>query len=234
LIQVGILGAKGRMGQMISQLIRSEFSNSAVISSEVSRTDPKAPLLKCDVVIDFSSPDGMKELAKNALSTSSPIPAFVVGSTGWTDEDLSLLHELAFKSPVLKASNFSIGVFAVSEILQRYSKLLKHLGYTPVLVETHHRHKKDSPSGTALSLRNSIDPLSPEQVQTHSIRAGEVIGDHKVSFFGQGDIITIGHFAKDRAIFARGAIEVALWLAKEKSPPHLCVDSWELSSILKL
>jgi dihydrodipicolinate reductase len=82
-------------------------------------------------------------------------------------------------------------------------------------VETHHRHKKDSPSGTAITLQRAISPDDPNQIQTHSIRAGEVIGEHTIGFYGRADKITLSHSAQDRSLFARGAIEVALWLAQK-------------------
>lgn len=121
-----------------------------------------------------------------------------------------------------------MGVFAVSEILKQFSPQLKALGYTPVLVEAHHCHKKDAPSGTALSLQKAIDPMQPSQIQTHSIRAGEVIGEHSVTFYGAGDRITLHHSAQDRSIFARGAIEVALWMARCR---HELDDSREILGI---
>jgi 4-hydroxy-tetrahydrodipicolinate reductase len=87
------------------------------------------------------------------------------------------------------------------------------MGYTPVLVEGHHRHKKDAPSGTALTLRTCVDAESPSSVQTHAIRAGEIIGDHEVTFHGPSDHLVFGHYAQNRSLFARGALEVVHWLA---------------------
>ncbi len=221
-IQIGLLGSTGRMGSLITQLMGKEFNSAAVLSATARRGDPLTRLLQSQVIIDVSSPVVMSELAELVLNQSRPdavLPKFIVGSTGWTEKGMKSLKLLAKKTPVLLSSNFSVGVFALSQILEVYSPLFKKLGYTPVLVEKHHRHKKDAPSGTALTLRNAIEPEHPSAVQTHSIRAGEVIGDHEVTFFSAGDRVVLGHFAQDRSIFARGAIETAIWLEKSNVMP---------------
>lgn len=220
MIKVGLLGANGRMGSLIKQLIPTEFSNQAVLYSQIKRGDSFEVLLKSDVIIDVSQPAALCDFISLASSQKSPIPPLVVGSTGWTTEQKEKLNILADHTAILVASNFSVGVYAVSEILKNYSPLFIKLGYTPVLVEAHHCHKKDAPSGTALNLLQKINPENPTQVQTHSIRAGEVIGNHEVTFYGPVDQIVIGHFAQQRSVFARGAIEIAIWLAQKQSSSH--------------
>lgn len=229
MIQIGLMGSSGRMGKWVSQLIRNEFSPQASlgvqINSQTPLDDVLNPLLAADVIIDFSNPKAFQKLIPLALKKSGPLPAFVIGSTGWKAEEFRGIEELASRTSVLVASNFSGGVFAVSEILKRFSPLLKKIGYTPVLVEAHHKHKKDAPSGTALFLQKAISPENPKEVQTHSIRAGEVIGDHEVTFYSAYEQIKIAHSAQDRSIWARGAIQVALWLMEkrkaQKYPPQL-------------
>jgi 4-hydroxy-tetrahydrodipicolinate reductase len=218
-IQVGLLGAQGRMGQWVSKLLNSEFTQKAALLAPVGRGQARDSLFKTDVVIDFSTPAAMLDLAEQAIEQLDELPAFVVGSTGWTNEERRKLRELAQRTPVLISSNFSTGVLALLDILRQASPLLAKLGYSPVIVDTHHQHKKDAPSGTALFIQRAISGQNPESIQTHSIRAGEVIGDHEVTFYGPGDHITLGHFAQDRSIFARGAIEVALWLAQKRKGP---------------
>jgi 4-hydroxy-tetrahydrodipicolinate reductase len=215
------MGANGRMGKWVSHLVSAEFSKQANLLSHGNKNQSPSGLLRSQVVIDFSNPAGMTDLAELALKEKGDLPAFVVGTTGWSAEGRKILAELAHRTPVLVASNFSVGVSALSEILRTYSSLLHKLGYKPVIVETHHIHKKDAPSGTALSLQHVIAPKSPEAVQTHSVRAGEVIGDHEVTFYGQADKISLGHFAQDRSIFARGSIQVALWLAPQRKNRQL-------------
>lgn len=215
LTRVGLLGSRGRMGTRVSHLLNAEYTKTARLSAQANQDSPIEPLLNADVIIDFSSPSGMARLAREALLSTQPLPAFVVGSTGWKPAEYEALELLATKTPVLVSFNFSTGILLLAEILRSASPLFKQLGYTPVIVETHHRHKKDAPSGTALLLQRSVNPEYPQQIQTHSIRAGEVIGDHSVGFYGVADTITLTHHAMDRDIFARGAIDVALWLANK-------------------
>lgn len=223
---MGLLGARGKMGQWVCELMTTEFEKWATLISAVNREDPLEPLLETDVVIDFSSPERMNQLARLALKQAKNLPTFVVGSTGWDHQTNSSLEQLGQKTSVLVAANFSIGIFTLSKILKQFSPLLQKAGYSPVIVETHHCHKKDSPSGTANYLRQSMSTTMDESthldIPIHSIRAGEVIGDHEISFFGTADKITLGHFAQDRSIFARGAIQAALWLAeRQKEEPEI-------------
>jgi 4-hydroxy-tetrahydrodipicolinate reductase len=217
-IRLGLLGASGRMGQWVTRLVESEFASQATLGAKPGRGASPEALLEMDAVIDFSLPEAMLPLAQAAIGKKGgSLPAFVVGSTGWKTDGRDVLEKLAQRTPVILASNFSTGVLALQEILKSAAPLLEKLGYTPVILDTHHRHKKDAPSGTALSLQRAIAPSGPGNVQTHSIRAGEVIGDHEITFYGPGDHLTIGHFAQDRSIFARGAIDAALWLAAKRS-----------------
>lgn len=214
-LRLGLLGSRGRMGTRVSHLLNTEYLPMAKLTAHANHGDPLLPLLDTDVVIDFSSPAGMAELARRALERHQPLPAFVVGSTGWSEHEHQALEELAAKTPVLVSFNFSTGILLLAEILKSASPILSRLGYTPVIVETHHRHKKDAPSGTALLLQRSIHPEAAQEIQTHSIRAGEVIGDHAVHYYGPSDSIALSHHAMDRTLFARGAIDVAVWLGKK-------------------
>jgi 4-hydroxy-tetrahydrodipicolinate reductase len=173
-------------------------------------------LQSSDVVIDFSLPAGVLSFIERFGETEKP-PALVVASTGWKLEERKLLEAYSKKAPLLISANFSMGVLALMEILRTASPLLEKLGYSPVIRETHHIHKKDAPSGTALSLQRVISPAGPGNVQTLSVRAGEIVGDHEVTFYGPADHLTFGHFAQDRTLFARGAIEAAHWLATKRS-----------------
>ena len=218
MIQLGLLGASGRMGQRVKRLLQTEYETRAKLAIAVRTDESVQPLLGTQVVIDFSSPDGMAALAEAALAAPEDLPAFIVASTGWTPKQRRTIEKLAEFTPIVMASNLSVGIMALHEILKTATPLLKLLGYAPVLVETHHRHKKDAPSGTALSLRNTIQTFGlSEPLQMHSVRAGEVIGDHEVTFYGPSDHLVLGHYAQDRSIFARGAIDVALWLSEKKT-----------------
>ncbi len=206
------------MGQWVKRLLQTEYPDKAQLAMAVHGQESVQPLLGTQVVIDFSSPDGMTTLAKAGLTKATDLPAFVVASTGWTEAQRDVILKLSELTPVVMASNLSVGVMALHEILKSATPLLTRLGYAPVLVETHHHHKKDSPSGTALSLLKTMQTSTPllEPVPMHSIRAGEIIGDHDVTFYGHGDHLVMGHYAQDRSIFARGAIDVALWLHEKK------------------
>lgn len=221
MIRIGVLGAQGRMGEWVIRLLDTEYKNKAVLGAAVGRSDDIDSLLSADVVIDFASPEAMLTLCQKALQHTEKLPAFVIGSTGWNSTQLAKLEKLAEKTPVLTSSNFSIGVLAALEIFRHAAPMLHAFGYTPVLVEGHHKHKKDSPSGTAISIQKALAAAYPDAIQTHSARAGEVIGDHEVSFYGAADKITIGHFAQDRSVFARGAIDVAVWLSSKKATGSL-------------
>jgi 4-hydroxy-tetrahydrodipicolinate reductase len=207
------------MGVWVCDLLESKaYSGRATLSAKVMRGEKLDALFDCDVVIDFSSPEAALEFTKLAMGRGTALPAFVVGSTGWSDEQKVALKVLSAFTPLFQSSNFSTGVLVMEEILRSYSGLLTKLGYRPEMTETHHQHKKDSPSGTALLLKSA---MGSGDLQIESIRRGEVIGDHEVTFTGPSDRIVLGHFAKDRSIFGRGAIDVALWLIETKQKPGL-------------
>ncbi|MGK5088005.1 dihydrodipicolinate reductase C-terminal domain-containing protein [Bdellovibrionota bacterium FG-2] len=216
MIKLGLLGASGRMGQKVEGLIEKSYSDRFKISAAPQEGADLTPLLGCDVVIDFTSPQAVLGLVKLG-ENSSKLPVFVLGSTGWTPEQQRELEPLFEKTLVVQSSNFSLGVLAFQHILKNAAPLLNRLGYVPSIVETHHIHKKDAPSGTAISLQKILNPNTPAAIPTQSIREGEVIGDHLITFQGSEDRIQMGHFAADRAIFARGAIEVALWLTGKRT-----------------
>jgi 4-hydroxy-tetrahydrodipicolinate reductase len=218
---IGLLGASGRMGLWVQKLLATEFSKRAVLAAAPFRTDTLATLFECEVVIDFSSPDAVIRLCKEALqfhqkSEDVRLPCLVIGSTGFTSDQKQTLRELSNLTPVIQSSNFATGVLALLHILQTHSGLFRSLGYKPVIIDTHHQHKRDAPSGTAIALQRAIDPLDEKSIETHSIRAGEIIGTHEVTFYGAADFLKFTHFAQERSIFARGAIEVALWLSRRR------------------
>ena len=218
LLSVGLLGSTGRMGTWVQQLAKTDYASKLSLNMAVSSKDDLIPLLKAEVVIDFSSPEGLCRLIRPAIVQTGNLPIFVVGSTGWTPDQTDLLRALSKKTQVLIASNFGIGVLAFMEIVRASAPLFARLGYEPVLIETHHKNKKDAPSGTALALMKAVQKTAPQMpLQIQSIRAGEVIGDHDLTYFGGGDRIQIRHSAQDRSIFARGALDVALWLAKNRA-----------------
>ncbi|MCC7440173.1 MAG: hypothetical protein IT285_00980 [Bdellovibrionales bacterium] len=211
-VRVGVLGPTGRMGEWVVRLLEKEYADRARIAAAVGRGGDFESLLSCDVVIDFALPEAVLRFLALADGRGDPLPALVCGSTGWTPERKPALTAYARRAPVLAATNFSLGVQALRLVLRNHAQLLKSLGYVPSLVETHHEHKRDAPSGTAITLRDELSPAFGSAIQIHSVRAGEVVGEHEVGFFGPSDRITFSHVAQDRGLFARGALEAALWL----------------------
>ncbi len=217
MISVGILGSNGRMGRWVSQLITSDYASRTKLAAQAHRGLWLEPLLSADAVIDFSSPEGSVELAELALKSADKLPVFVIGSTGWKPEQLKTIEALAAKTPVILSFNFSTGVLALQRMLKTFAPLLTRLGYQPVMVETHHQHKKDAPSGTAIMLNRAIEGSAETgPVQTHSIRSGEVIGNHEVTFYGAAERLVLGHVAQDRSVFARGALDAAIWATSRR------------------
>jgi 4-hydroxy-tetrahydrodipicolinate reductase len=220
------------MGREVLALLGGEYATRAKLAAAVDRaaagSAPSsglaggagadiASLLSVDAVVDFSSPDAVLELVAALTPAPDPLPALVLGSTGWTLDGRAALRSIAERTPLVMSSNFSVGVQLLLEILRTHAPVLEKFGYTPVVTETHHKHKKDSPSGTALSLQRVISPAGPGNVQTHATRAGEVIGDHAVTYYGAADQLVLSHHAQDRSIFARGALDAALWAASRRA-----------------
>lgn len=214
-VPVGLCGAAGKMGLAITQLISREYAASAELVAAVSASDPIESLADAAVILDFSLPAGTRTLLDWLATLDGQPPTLVCGTTGLDDQARNDLDALSRRTRVLQSNNFSAGVAALGAIIEQAAPMLRRLGYTPVLTETHHRSKKDAPSGTAKTLREVLEPEFPDGLAVHSIRAGEVIGKHDVTFYGRDDEIVIGHDAKDRRLFARGAIDAALWLCQQ-------------------
>lgn len=215
--RVGVLGASGRMGVRILRLLESEFPTRATVGAQARRSTTATAfdgLSNCDVVIDFSLPEATMGFLDFLEQSGSHVPALVVGTTGWKPEQLERVRKFASRTALLVSANFSTGVYALRKILRDASPLLLSLGYEAVMTETHHNQKKDAPSGTALALAREMGDSLQSEIQ--SIRAGGVVGDHFVTFYGASDRIVIGHQAQDRDLFARGAIDAALWLARKR------------------
>lgn len=214
--KIGVYGASGRMGRSVLQLLKDEYGDRAAIAAAVDRENGHLDDLKdVDAIIDFSLPEGTALLLDWFEEQSGRMPVYICGTTGLTERHSSRLENLSDSTVVFHASNFSTGVAALSAILEFAAPMLKALSYSPEIIEMHHAHKLDAPSGTAKALSTAIDPENPESIEIKSIREGEVIGRHEVTFAGVADRIIIGHEASNRSLFARGAIEAALWLSQQ-------------------
>jgi 4-hydroxy-tetrahydrodipicolinate reductase len=222
-ISIAIIGSRGRMGRALAHLIEGEFAASCELSGTLhsqSSSEDWSRAMTAHVWVDFSLPKSTPQLhqALAARPSGTQIPALVIGTTGHAAAEKRLLESIAEKTQVLQSSNFSTGVLALKKALEFISPVLAASGFKPVMMESHHIHKKDAPSGTALTLARATAGLTPEKI--HSIRAGEVIGDHRIEFHGHGEVLSLEHHAQTREIFARGALETALWLgSKHRDSP---------------
>jgi 4-hydroxy-tetrahydrodipicolinate reductase len=251
--RIALIGATGRMGQAIVRagVADAAFRVVAAVASAGSKSagrdvgeiagvaplgvrvleDPPPDLGGAQVVIDFSRP----ELSLHALEVcrAARVP-IVIGTTGHGAEFGARISAAAREVAVLVAPNTSIGVAVARELVRIASRALP-AGFDIEIVEAHHKHKLDAPSGTALALAQSaadgrgLDPASDVvsgrtgqgarregEIGIASIRAGDIVGTHTVWFAGPGERLTLTHEATDRSIFARGALQAAAWLAPQK------------------
>ena len=197
----------GKMGRMIERIILSKGLDYAGWTESVTETDPT--LAKECVCIDFTTPAAFRA---NYKFLAENFRAVVVGTTGWADikeEVISYFEKCG--TTMIWASNFSIGVNVFFAVTDYISKMLGTTGgYSPYMVEMHHCHKLDAPSGTARSLADIVDANMNVQTDIQSVRCGEIPGIHTVGFEGLNDRITLTHEAFSREGFAAGAVEAAL------------------------
>ncbi len=197
----------GKMGKMIEEVILSNGLEYAGWTEAVTETDPA--LAKECVVIDFTTPDAIRA---NYRFLAENFKAVVIGTTGWSDiKDEVIAYFEKCGTPMIWASNFSIGVNIFFAVTEHVSKLMGEFGgYSPYMVEKHHCHKLDAPSGTARSLADIVDANMGTRTDIQSVRCGEIPGIHTIGFEGLNDRITIEHEAFSRRGFAAGAVEAAL------------------------
>lgn len=223
-LRILLNGARGRMGQTITACAPA---HNAVITTALDTGDSlKAATGDEEVVIDFSHHDATLPLVQWAAERRLPV---VIGTTGHTEAERAKILKYAEAIPLVWSGNYSVGVNLLYHLVERAAAVLKD-GYDPEVIEMHHRHKKDAPSGTAEGLLNILRAaraLSPEdqchgrhgligarpanEIGVHAIRGGDIVGEHTVLFAGDGERIELTHKASDRRIFADGAIRAAQW-----------------------
>lgn len=209
-------GASGRMGSAVLRLARATPGVEVVAavsgSAPPQRVKDGVPHFAAaeiagapayDVAVDFSLPDGLGGVLRACIARGA---ALVTGTTGLAEEQARALDEAAARIPVLATANFSLGVAVLSELVERAAAALPD--WDCDVLETHHVHKRDSPSGTALALgeRAAAAGARPRYA---SLRAGDVVGEHTVQFTGLGERLELIHRATDRDVFARGALHAA-------------------------
>jgi 4-hydroxy-tetrahydrodipicolinate reductase len=207
-----VIGAAGRMGKSISDLARGDSEIDVVGQCDLG--DTVQPAMKnCDVAIDFSNADAISEICRAALQHRKPL---VIGTTGHSQEQRRLIETTAQSLPVVFASNFSIGVNVLFWLTR---KAAEQLGgdFHEEIIETHHKMKKDAPSGTAKTLAEVLKAAKKTQseIPIQSIREGDVVGEHIVIFSGPAERLELTHRAASREIFARGALRAAKWIINQ-------------------
>ena len=242
-INIAITGCMGRMGQ---QLIKSTIKDKTtklvaltenrMINKKINGIKPEynseKALNKANVIIDFTIPKCTFKVLKIASKLKKKV---VIGTTGFTEKEENLIKKFSKKIPILKAGNMSIGINLLMYLTEITSASLSN-NYLSKIFEVHHKHKKDHPSGTALMLGKGIAvgknknfykmigkkylnkknfPYG-KKINFNSLRKGEIIGEHEVTFSSGKEIITLNHEAFDRALYSDGAITAAKWLINKK------------------
>ncbi|MBB4837719.1 4-hydroxy-tetrahydrodipicolinate reductase [Sphingomonas kyeonggiensis] len=224
---IGIYGSLGRMGQAIAAV--APELNAKVAGGADAQDDPATIAARADVLIDFSAPQALEAHLAAARAAGKPI---VVGTTGLSPQHHALIDEAAKDIAVLQTGNTSLGIGLLQRLVREAAAQLGP-DWDIEIVEMHHRHKVDAPSGTALMLgkaaaagmgttlaeaevtdrAGTVGARASGTIGLASLRGGSVVGDHSVVFATQGERIELTHRADDRAIFAHGAVKAALWLA---------------------
>jgi 4-hydroxy-tetrahydrodipicolinate reductase len=206
-VRVALIGARGRMGQTIVDLAKDDPKIDIVAQCDLGDAID-ATIKDCEVAIDFSHPGAIDEICGAALQHRK---ALVIGTTGHSPEQRQLIEKAAKSLPIVFASNFSVGVNALFALTRRGAEILGR-EFALRIVETHHKMKKDAPSGTAKTLSEIFKQALKIEVPIESIRKGDVVGEHTVSFVGPGERLELTHRADSREIFARGALRAAQWI----------------------
>jgi len=241
-MKYGIVGATGRVGQLLIKILKEENAKIGAVMFEGNQTiefdedtvitnDAKTLLENCDVAIDFSAPIATQKILEENLETKK---ALVIATTGLNSHQKNLMIENSKNSPVLYATNMSLGVAILNKVVAMVSEKLKDFDIE--IVEQHHRYKVDAPSGTALTLAEScakarnlelqdviitgrsghVGARSKDEIGVFALRGGDVVGRHTVGFYNDGEFLELNHTATSRETFARGAIKVAKWLVNQK------------------
>jgi 4-hydroxy-tetrahydrodipicolinate reductase len=240
--KVGIVGSTGRMGEhLIKNILEDEALTlsglhvfdelQTAVPNDVLITNSMDALLEvCDVVIDFSAPVATEALCEAALKNPT---ALVVATTGFTEHQQNLLTEASKEMPVLYSSNMSAGIALLKQLVEQVSATLKDFDIE--IVEQHHRHKVDAPSGTALTLGEfaakgrgldldavrvsgrdgQVGARTKDEIAVMALRGGDIVGRHTVGFYNDGEFLELNHTATSRETFSKGAIRAAKWLVDQ-------------------
>lgn len=238
MLKILVTGISGRMGCAVRQAVEANPDTELAATHDAGQ-DITAALEKADAAIDFSFHGFTPELLAAAVAQGKPL---VIGTTGHTDDERAAIAEAAKRIPIVFASNFSVGVNTLFWLTKKATRILKD--YDIEIVEMHHRHKLDAPSGTARTLaevvcketgldytddvahgRQGLVGERPRcQIGMHSLRGGDVVGDHTVMYATDGERVELTHKASSRMTFASGAVRAAVWLADKPAALYSMQD----------
>jgi len=209
-IKVSIVGISGNIGKHLENLLeeKKEFILAGGISTKNSNNVDFAKICsQSDVIVDFSYYQSIEKLLPNAIAHKTPL---VIGTTGHSKDQLQKIMEASKEIPIFYSSNFSIGIHLVKKLIEMLCSRLPE--YSINLIEWHKLNKQDSPSGTALSLIKEIQKHTTQEVETTSIRAGNNFCEHSLFFTDDAERLTIKHEICDKKIFAKAALDAALFI----------------------
>lgn len=248
MVKVIMHGCNGAMGRVITDLAKDmndvEIVAGIDLNTELKQEYPvfsalEACDVKADVIIDFASAKAVDHLLDYCGKTQMPV---VLCTTGLSEEQLKKVTETSEKTAVLRSANMSLGVNTLLKLLQDAAKVLATAGFDVEIIEKHHNQKVDAPSGTALALADSINDAmggqyyykydrSTERVKRDkkeigisAIRGGTIVGEHDVIFAGKDEVVTFSHTAYSKAIFGKGALEAAAFLAGKEPGLYTMAD----------
>lgn len=226
-MKIAVIG-QGRMGSLLKEEAKRR-GHDVVMGDCLDPDRVLAAREDLDLIIDFSHPNNLDFILEQA---ANPSTALVLGTTGYTDEQLERIEDEAQTRPVFFSSNYSLGVAVLKDLAARAAAILD--SWDKEIVELHHSQKADAPSGTALSLLEAIDPQNEyehvfgrhgkpgprkKEIGIHALRGGSAAGDHEILFLGDQEIIRISHSAQNRQIFVNGALDAAEFM--ENKPAGL-------------
>ena len=237
MVKIIMHGCNGHMGQVISGIVEKDPDAEIVAGIDIADqgknsypvfTDIDACQTEADAIIDFSSAKATDKLLEYSAARQIPV---VLCSTGLSEEQLAKVEETSRKVAVLKSANMSLGINTLLKLVQDAARVLAAAGFDMEIVEKHHRLKLDAPSGTALALADSINEAMDNQyhyvydrsqkrekrddkeIGISAVRGGTIVGEHEIIFAGQDEVIEFKHTAYSKAIFGKGAVEAAKFLA---------------------
>ncbi|CAN5437477.1 4-hydroxy-tetrahydrodipicolinate reductase [soil metagenome] len=206
-----LVGAAGRMGKAVAAAVAKD--SGLTIVGRIERGGALEPALdNCDVVIDFSLPEATEAVCRACAAKGRPL---VLGTTGPNAAQKASIAAAAEKIPLVYAANFSVGVNALFALTRRAAALSGN-NFDVEVIEMHHRTKKDAPSGTAKRLLEILQEVRDGgEIPAHSVRAGDIVGEHTVLFAGPGERLELTHRAASRETFALGALRAARWVVSQ-------------------